>query len=236
MTKQDFDLILIESFVHVSKQSYFNGKREEYKCYVDEYCTGLKDSFDRLNDEVNKPDYEYCEIMFPNGTVQAYIGYARSTIEAKFKDPLDEESQFQIDDCKIVYPHLRTKFEYFGKSITLSVEIMAAIWADLEKYLRSVAPVEPQQKNVLTIKQNALLSFYEGKILKRDNGQKLYQTFQYYSKTCNRTGEPPKCTAKILMNKIELFESIIKLLPDSKKQRATDELNVLKQTYRTEYQ
>jgi hypothetical protein len=145
MTKQDFDLILIESFIHSTKQSYFNGKREEYRCDVEEYCNGLNESLKRLNDEVNKPDYEYCEIMFPSGTVRTYIGFARSTIEAKFKDPLDEESQFQIDDCKIVYPRLRTKFEYFGKPITLSVEIMAAIWVDLEKYLQSVAPDQPQQ-------------------------------------------------------------------------------------------
>ena len=148
MTKQDFDLILIESFVHSTKQSYFKAKREEFKCDIEEYCTGLRESFDRLIEEVNKPDYEYCEIFFPNGTVQAYIGYARSAIESKFKDPLDEESQFQIDDCKISYPQLRTKFEYFGKPITLSVEIMTLIGVDLEKYLQSVALVEPEQKEL----------------------------------------------------------------------------------------
>jgi len=106
----------------------------------------------------------------------------------------------------------------------------------------------PQQKNKLTINQIALLYVYQGNSITREkgneiakqyehnSGEKLFQRYTYYSKTGNRKAIPTNCTAKTLRNKIELFESVIELLPDAKKQKAQDELNVLNQRYNSEYQ
>jgi hypothetical protein len=146
MTKQDFDLILIESLGHETRQSYFKGKREEFKCDVDEYRAGLVESFERLFKEVNQPDYEYCEITFPDGKIKKYSGFEQGRVRAMFRDDQEEEYQYPIDECKIVYPLLRTRFEYLGHNFTLSPLIMAVIWGDLYKYIKSVAPVEPQRE------------------------------------------------------------------------------------------
>lgn len=142
MTRLDFDLILIESFVHETKQSYFNGKREEFNCNVDEYCAGLKNSFDRHNEEVNRLDYYHAIVTTPEGVEKFHV---------LDKDlSLSEQTNNLWSIGNVTYPNKRTivlKEEFRkGEIKELTAGIMAVLWVDLEKYLQSVAPVEPRQQ------------------------------------------------------------------------------------------
>lgn len=99
---------------------------------------------------------------------------------------------------------------------------------------------QEKQKPQLSIKQIALKLVYEGAVVNRNNsknivkeyghtsGEKLFQEFTYFSSQANRKGNPSSQTLKKFDNKIELFESVIQLLPEPNKQRALDELNILK--------
>lgn len=92
----------------------------------------------------------------------------------------------------------------------------------------------------LSIKQIALKLVYEGILVNRSNakeivkdyghtsGDKLFQEFTYFSSLANRKGNPSPATNKKFQNKIELFESVIELLSEANKQRALDELGMLK--------
>jgi hypothetical protein len=106
----------------------------------------------------------------------------------------------------------------------------------------------PGQQQKLLINQIALIYVYEGKLITRANsneiakqyghnsGEKLFQRFICYTSLANRTGEPTHCTPKKLYNKIQLFESVIELLPLEKRKQAQDELQILKNIYKSEYQ
>jgi hypothetical protein len=97
-------------------------------------------------------------------------------------------------------------------------------------------PVEIENK--LSINQIALKLFYEGESLSREkahkiiidygytSGDALYNKFVKYSDRKFR--RDVHVTAKILENKINLFESIIELLPDNKKSLPLDEVKYLK--------
>jgi len=98
----------------------------------------------------------------------------------------------------------------------------------------------------LTLKQIALKYIYEDRTISRQNGNEiakeygqesgegLYHHFIYFTIKANRTGNPDK-TSRALKSKIKLFESVIEILPNIKKQRALDELNVLKLIFKDEY-
>lgn len=100
-------------------------------------------------------------------------------------------------------------------------------------------------KTKLTINQIALMYVYEGLQITRENGneiaksnghnsgEKLFQRFTFYSSLANRKGN--ESTKKKLLNKIELIESIIELLPTDKQEWAKDEVSILKKIYEAEY-
>jgi hypothetical protein len=103
----------------------------------------------------------------------------------------------------------------------------------------------------LKVSQIALIHFYEGLQITRGNakeiaakhgytsknsGEGLFQDYSYYSSTANRKGKPTHCTPKKLKNKIKLFESVISHLSDNNKQRAIDEIRILKTLFENEYQ
>ena len=91
--------------------------------------------------------------------------------------------------------------------------------------------------NKLSINQIALKCFYEGKIITRENakeqlnnteyksGDKLYNVFSKWSNTTDRKADPESKVK--LNNKIQLFESVIELLPEEKKSMANDDLKIL---------
>jgi hypothetical protein len=103
----------------------------------------------------------------------------------------------------------------------------------------------------LKVNQVALIYVYEGLLITRENageiaakygytaktsGEGLFQDFTYYSSTANRKGKPTPCTFKKLKNKIELFESIVNHLSKNSKQRAIDDINILRTILENEFQ
>jgi len=91
----------------------------------------------------------------------------------------------------------------------------------------------------LSLRQVALINFYEGNRISRENaseiatkygyksGQKLYQYYSFYLKNTNRRAYDLGSENK-LINKIKLFESILKYLSDKGKALALDEIKILK--------
>lgn len=109
-----------------------------------------------------------------------------------------------------------------------------------------------EQKNsqvpCLSLRQIALKHFYEGKVISKENagliveqyghtaGHKLYQHYTEYSKRINRIGLPAGCTKKKLQNKIELFESVIRLLDEKYHEAAQTDLKCLIDRYKEQYE
>ena len=103
----------------------------------------------------------------------------------------------------------------------------------------------------LGLNQIALIYFYERNQITRENaggiaakndytsknsGEKLFQNYTKYCDNSNRKDKPILCTPKKLKNRIKLFESILNHLTDKARQWATDEIEMLKTIYETEYQ
>ena len=101
-----------------------------------------------------------------------------------------------------------------------------------------------QNQSRLTIMQIALVHFYEGKQITRENavsiakenghnsGDALYNKFTHFSSNANRKGND---TQVKLTNKIKLIESVIELLPKNKRARAIDEVAMLKSILESEH-
>ena len=118
-----------------------------------------------------------------------------------------------------------------------------------EKWFNETFPCDVntgKEKTGLTLRQIALKYLYEGKLITRENGdsiakqygqnsgEKLFQHYTHYSATPNRVGKPSPLTRKKLENKINLFQSVVDLLPEHKRQRAIDELKTLRNHYSNE--
>lgn len=103
----------------------------------------------------------------------------------------------------------------------------------------------------LKVKQIALIYVYERNQITRLNasgiasshgytaknsGEGLFQDYTFFCSPANRQGKPDPCTRIKLKNKIKLFESIIEHLSDTVKQRASDEIKILKTHYKAEDQ
>ncbi len=119
----------------------------------------------------------------------------------------------------------------------------------LEAKATEVAPiteVAPATAEKLIINQIALMYVYEGKGISRKesdeivrqhghtSGEKLFQRFTFYSSSANRKAKPFPFTQKRLKNKIELFSSVIQLLPKDKQAKALDEVKILNTFFKTE--
>lgn len=99
-----------------------------------------------------------------------------------------------------------------------------------------------------SLSQIALKYVYENRSITRENGnliaseygyksgEKLFQKFTYYSSSANRKGKPTLCTLKKIQNKIDLIESVIDILTNGNKNRAIDEVKILKSILENEYQ
>jgi len=58
MTSTDFAMILIESLSHTTKNSYFEDQMETHNCNIEEFNSGLKKSFEDLNEVINSNDIQ----------------------------------------------------------------------------------------------------------------------------------------------------------------------------------
>jgi hypothetical protein len=135
-----------------------------------------------------------------------------------------------IEEFKTYYEKYRNyKYEEFYKEF-------------LKKRLDNLQNSPPDKiEKKLTLRQIALKYVYEDLSITENNnnesakkhyynsGKKLMQHFTFFYDRNNRKAKPhPSYTIKTLNNKIELFESVIELLPDFKKNKAIDELTILK--------
>ncbi len=150
--------------------------------------------------------------------------------------------KFKIDFVKVC-KELNFSTEYFDSGITIAFEEMG------KEYLPSQQTETVTDK--LQVNQIALIHVYEGIQITRENageiaakygytaknsGEGLFQDYTNYCSTANRKGKPTPCTPKKLKNKIKLFESVVNHLSDNNKQRAIDEINILKTIFENEYQ
>ena len=109
---------------------------------------------------------------------------------------------------------------------------------------------EPKKKSRLGHKQIALIHIYKNSQITPENmneiaanhgwtaknsGKSLYDDFNLYSVTGNRTGEPLSPSARTIQNKISLFESILPFLIVPEQERLQKEINPLKIKLEKEY-
>lgn len=125
-------------------------------------------------------------------------------------------------------------------------EVLVFCQIELE-YLKSLPAEQPNKPEAieqrLRLKQIALIHAYNGIKITRENavtiagkynyksknsGEGLYQAYLKQIKKTERTAIPTAETKKTLINKIELFESVLPHLSTAGFQRATDEINTLK--------
>jgi len=152
---------------------------------------------------------------------------------------------------KVFYQNLiKAMPNHFG------AEMRRSFFNEVLQYCKDrIKALPPQQTETKTdklkVKQIALIHVYEGLQITRENageiaakygytaknsGEGLFHDYTNYCSTANRKGKPTPCTRKRLMNKIELFESVVSHLSDNNKQRAIDEINILRTSFENEYQ
>lgn len=124
------------------------------------------------------------------------------------------------------------------------------------KYLLNQFTEHNEQKTALdparelSIPQIALIHAYKGIQITRENdseiaakygytapksGEGLFQDYEKYYKSSKRTAITKPFTQIKMENKITLFESILNYLTGKAKQRAIDEIQILKTHYETEF-
>ncbi len=150
-----------------------------------------------------------------------------------------------------------TKYKFDHEIINVALEsVRDELQEQLEYWKQELKTLSPKKTKKspetprLSVKQIALIHIYEEKQITRDNageiaaehdykakysGEGLFQDYSFYCSTANRKGQPTDCTKRKLTNKIKLFESIVNHLSDTKRQRATDEINILKTILEKEY-
>jgi hypothetical protein len=135
-------------------------------------------------------------------------------------------------------------FHSLGKVVKAKIRMLNE--ADKNTTLTQITPqatsdqVTTPTAQKLTLKQVALKYVYLEQQITRENatqiakqyghnsGDRLYQNYSFYISRANRKAEPTPCTSKKLQNKIELFESVIPLLPENKQNKLSDEIRHLK--------
>lgn len=156
----------------------------------------------------------------------------------------------------IILTHKAVKeFGYYSgivNKVEEQVKKYPRLFATFDKCEHNLPPQQTETKtDKLKVPQIALIHVYEGIQITRGNareiaaqhgytaknsGEGLFQDYTNYCSTANRKGKPTPCTPRKLMNKIKLFESVVNLLSDNNKQRAIDEINILKTIFENEYQ
>lgn len=117
-------------------------------------------------------------------------------------------------------------------SSSMIIDFLEQRKQQLEKESNFIVPV-PALKDVngkkITANQLALMMVYEGNtiVTREKHGNDLYNKVMKWVKQSNRRADPDK-TKLVLQNKIQLFESIIPFLTEENKQKANDEIKILK--------
>ena len=224
---------------------WLNGKRNiktflDLKPYFTEYAEGFRNGFNEFENDKIKPfmpmfatqkDYSYkvFEFLKPNSTWTNRRGFTLMKGEDKYII-----SNAFIDGQEEGY-YYRAWCLVFSQN---------HLFSPLFKTLSNNPCLNNESK--LSINQIALKHVYENIAICRQNsndlakqyghssGEKLYQRFNFYSSRANRKGIPSNCTLKKLENKISLMESVIEIISDEFKQKAKDEVNILKSISKTQ--
>jgi hypothetical protein len=189
-----------------------------------------KSTFDRIMEYLKNEQYSQTEKLiilnenFPTYFAQGQINILKEYLEVsnRFNEPIEIKKEYEktVIELQIAQSHL---------DLLISQEI--------EKL--SPKP-KIDQKSKVTIPQIALMLYYENKSLNRkeaneiikeygmNSGDKLYQQFCFFSSTANRMAIPDPISEKKFLNKIALFESVIKMLPIINQQKAIDEIETIK--------
>lgn len=218
---------------------HLNLRTEEYENTIFGYDLA-KNKFDRILEYLKKEHYSQTDKLiilsenFPTFFGQGQINNTKEFIEAiKRYDkpkPIFNISEYEktIIELEIAQNHLD-------------------LWISQEIEKLSPNP-KIYQKSKVTIQQIALMLYYQDKKLNREeanevvkeygmnSGDKLYQKLCFYSIRANRMAIPDPFSKKKLLNKIELFESVINMLPIANQQKAKDELETIKSNCPKEFQ
>jgi hypothetical protein len=170
---------------------------------------------------------------------------------AQNKIKLFEQNLFDtINDGIITLSMIGNDFDAYVKRQTKNEQNIIN-WLSQKEVLPPQQAETKKKTDKVNIPQIALIHFYERIQITRENaaeiaakhgyksklsGEGLFQDYSLYCSTANRKGKPTPCTPKKLENRIELFESIIPHLTDKAKQRADDEIQILKTLFENEYQ
>ena len=239
------------SRIDKSLKKYF---RNDFTRFVDRRSIGEYLSSKQSLDFHSKINYEITQTVIDNPIYRNWLQKIQSSIERlkdwnRYSSLSISEILFNVDfesfkDDAInnfIREFLISELEYSFALIHIGMRL--GLFQIVEKSQKG-----KKQKPELTINQIALKYVYSRRQITRGNGnetakkyghnsgEKLFQRFTYYSSSANRTGKPNLCTPKTLINKINLIESVIELLPSDKQERAKDEVSILKKIYEAEYQ
>lgn len=129
MTKEDFEIIIFESFDHLpSLQAYFEGKRNIFARTRGDFSSGLRSAFDGLNSEANMTDYDRT-VYILNGEAIEEIPNDRKQMEFLRNKPrlITHPYKKAIDLLQ------RTNGRIIG---ILTKERLESLWPVLEVYLK----------------------------------------------------------------------------------------------------
>lgn len=180
--------------------------------------------------------------------------YDSDALKKSLQDNLNKVQDIDYDYLNSIVNDVN-QFNQDGLNSTLIQHCMICYlkeyyFLEYEKYFAKGNLTRSQNENKkpqFKIDQIALKYAYESIQITRENGneiakeyghnsgEKLFQRYTYYSSAANRKGRPNPCTSRKLDNKIKLIESIIDLLPEGKKERAIDEVLILKKIYDADY-
>lgn len=237
-----FDISIIEEKIKKlsSKEerlNYLNRLLFDWDKVRIEFNTYDKAELKRLKD-VTKDDYKAYKNEFDNGRLVYFDN-------GKFEKVIAE--RIGIKNLELLKKRLRLEFR--KDDIKAKISILENLIKREQN--KNTPPPAETKTDKLKVNQIALIHVYEGVQITRENageiaakhgytaknsGEGLFQDYTNYCSTANRKGKPTPCTPKKLKNKIELFESVVSHLSDNNKQRAIDEINILKTIFENEYQ
>lgn len=114
-------------------------------------------------------------------------------------------------------------------SLCLINEFLNQRKQELEKESGTVPAFKTKNSREFSTDQQALIMVYEGNtiVTREKHGDDLYNKFTKWAKSQTRTADPDT-TKLVLENKIRKFENIIPFLMEENKQKALDEIKILK--------
>ena len=146
-------------------------------------------------------------------------------------------------------PFMETIFNLNKKIVKLFSDNRIILKSNLQNS-NNEAQISNKKNQTLkpTLKEIALKFTYLNKPITRQNsksialenghtsGDALYNKFTFYYSTANRKGKPHPYTEKRLKNKISLFKNVIKMLEKPNKDKALDELKILENYYKNDFE